>query len=75
MFLCFGCNIRSFLGFFFFFCRKLFEDFDPLAIAQFTEKRLMSLRVNGCLILSEQKLRAVVDNAKSVLKVGTVCVL
>ncbi|CAH2067346.1 unnamed protein product [Thlaspi arvense] len=49
--------------------RKLFEDFDPLAIAQFTEKRLMSLRVNGCLILSEQKLRAIVDNAKSVLKV------
>ncbi|KFK41948.1 hypothetical protein AALP_AA2G192700 [Arabis alpina] len=49
--------------------RKLFEDFDPSAIAQFTEKRLMSLRVNGCLILSEQKLRAIVENAKSVLKV------
>lgn len=55
---------------FFLFCRKLFEDFDPSAIAQFTEKRLMSLRVNGCLILSEQKLRAIVENAKSVLKVG-----
>ncbi|EOA36004.1 hypothetical protein CARUB_v100220021mg, partial [Capsella rubella] len=49
--------------------RKLFEEFDPLAISQFTEKRLMSLRVNGCLILSEQKLRAIVENAKSVLKV------
>lgn len=56
-----------------FFCRKLFEEFDPSAIAQFTEKRLMSLRVNGCLILSEQKLRAIVENAKSVLKVGIVC--
>jgi len=33
----------------------------------------MSLRVNGCLVLSEQKLRAIVENAKSVLKVGTVC--
>lgn len=52
------------------FCRKLFEEFDPSAIAQFTEKRMMSLRVNGCLILSEQKLRAIVENAKSVLKVG-----
>ncbi|KAG7590182.1 Methyladenine glycosylase [Arabidopsis suecica] len=49
--------------------RKLFEEFDPSAIAQFTEKRLMSLRVNGCLILSEQKLRAIVENAKSVLKI------
>ncbi|CAH8355844.1 unnamed protein product [Eruca vesicaria subsp. sativa] len=49
--------------------RKLFEDFDPLAISEFTEKRLMSLKVNGCLVLSEQKLRAIVDNAKSVLKV------
>ncbi|RID56103.1 hypothetical protein BRARA_G03326 [Brassica rapa] len=49
--------------------RKLFEDFDPLAISEFTEKRLMSLKVNGCLVLSEQKLRAIADNAKSVLKV------
>lgn len=49
--------------------RKLFEDFDPLAISEFTEKKLMSLKVNGCLVLSEQKLRAIVDNAKSVLKV------
>ncbi|KAG2254306.1 hypothetical protein Bca4012_057902 [Brassica carinata] len=49
--------------------RKLFEDFDPLTISEFTEKRLMSLKVNGCLVLSEQKLRAIVDNAKSVLKV------
>ncbi|KAL1216682.1 hypothetical protein V5N11_025185 [Cardamine amara subsp. amara] len=49
--------------------RKLFEEFDPSAIAQFTEKRLMSLRVNGCLILSEQKLRAIVENAKLVLKI------
>ncbi|KAG7651757.1 putative DNA-3-methyladenine glycosylase I [Arabidopsis thaliana] len=49
--------------------RKLFEEFDPSAIAEFTEKRLMSLRVNGCLVLSEQKLRAIVENAKSVLKV------
>ncbi|CAA7042680.1 unnamed protein product [Microthlaspi erraticum] len=49
--------------------RKLFEDFDPSAIAQFTEKKLLSLKVNGCLVLSEQKLRAIVDSAKSVLKV------
>ncbi|KAK4599671.1 hypothetical protein RGQ29_009633 [Quercus rubra] len=49
--------------------RKLFENFDPSTIAQFTEKKLMSLKVNGSLLLSEPKLRAVVENAKQMLKV------
>jgi DNA-3-methyladenine glycosylase I len=51
------------------FGRKLFDSFDPSAIAQFTEKKLMSLKVNGSPLLSEPKLRAVVENAKQVLKV------
>ncbi|KAF4348237.1 hypothetical protein F8388_015056 [Cannabis sativa] len=49
--------------------RKLFEDFDPSSVAQFSEKKLLSLKVNGYLVLSEPKLRAVVENAKQVLKV------
>ncbi|KAJ0087235.1 hypothetical protein Patl1_09103 [Pistacia atlantica] len=49
--------------------RKLFENFDISSIAQFTEKKLLSLKVNGSLVLSEPKLRAVVENAKLVLKV------
>ncbi|KAJ8762142.1 hypothetical protein K2173_007293 [Erythroxylum novogranatense] len=49
--------------------RKLFDGFDPLFIAQFTEKKLLSLKVNGNLLLSEQKLRAIVENAKQVLKI------
>ncbi|CAL1410996.1 unnamed protein product [Linum trigynum] len=49
--------------------RKLFDDFDPSSIAPFTEKKLMSLRINGHLLLSEQKLRAIVGNAESMLKV------
>ncbi|CAI0558795.1 unnamed protein product [Linum tenue] len=49
--------------------RKLFDDFDPSSIAQFTEKKLLSLRINGHLLLSEQKLRAIVGNAESILKV------
>lgn len=49
--------------------RKLFDSFDPSSIAQFTEKKLMSLKVNGSPLLSDQKLRAVVENAKQVLKV------
>ncbi|KAG6626751.1 DNA-3-methyladenine glycosylase [Carya illinoinensis] len=49
--------------------RKLFENFNPSSIAQFTEKQLMSLKVDGSLLLSEPKLRAVVENAKQMLKV------
>ncbi|XP_038715948.1 probable GMP synthase [glutamine-hydrolyzing] isoform X2 [Tripterygium wilfordii] len=49
--------------------RKLFDDFNASSIAEFTEKKLLSLKVNGSLLLSEPKLRAVVENAKQMLKV------
>ena len=52
-----------------FFCRKLFDNFDPSSIAQYTEKKMLSLKVDGSLLLSEPKLRAVVENAKQMLKV------
>lgn len=51
------------------FGRKLLDNFDPSSIAQFTEKKLLSLKVNGVLLLSETKLRAIVENAKQVHKV------
>ncbi|XVF36147.1 hypothetical protein REPUB_Repub19eG0033400 [Reevesia pubescens] len=49
--------------------RKLFDNFDPSSIAQFTEKKMLSLKIDGSLLLSEPKLRAVVENAKQMLKV------
>lgn len=49
--------------------RKLFDNFDISSIAQFTEKKLLSLKVNGSLLLSEAKLRAVAENARQMLKV------
>ncbi|XP_004501037.1 uncharacterized protein [Cicer arietinum] len=49
--------------------RKLFENFDPSSIAQFTEKKLLTPKINGNPLLSEQKLRAIVENAKQLLKV------
>lgn len=49
--------------------RKLFDNFDPPSVARFTEKKLLSLKVNGSLLLSEPKLRAIVENAKQILKV------
>ncbi|KAK3030539.1 hypothetical protein RJ639_039569 [Escallonia herrerae] len=48
---------------------KLFENFDPSSIAKFSEKKILSLRANGSTLLSEPKLRAIVDNANHLLKV------
>ncbi|THG16064.1 hypothetical protein TEA_005599 [Camellia sinensis var. sinensis] len=48
--------------------RKLFDNFDPSFVAKFTEKKLLSLRSNGSTLLSEPKLRAIVDNANQTLK-------
>ncbi|PRQ26993.1 putative DNA-3-methyladenine glycosylase I [Rosa chinensis] len=49
--------------------RNLFDNFDPSSIAKFDEKKLLSLKVNGIPILSQQKLRAIVDNAIQVVKI------
>ncbi|KAG2400611.1 uncharacterized protein HKW66_Vig0095350 [Vigna angularis] len=49
--------------------RKLFENFDPSSVAQFTEKKLLTLKINDSSLLSEPKLRAIVENAKQLLKV------
>ncbi|XP_058069114.1 uncharacterized protein LOC131218536 [Magnolia sinica] len=49
--------------------RKLFDNFDPASVAKFSEKKL-SLKASGGALLSEQKLRAVVENARQVLKVA-----
>ncbi|XP_057504216.1 uncharacterized protein LOC130787784 isoform X2 [Actinidia eriantha] len=49
--------------------RTLFDDFDPSSVATFTEKKLLSLRLNGNTLLSEPKLRAVVENANQTLKI------
>ncbi|KAL6982792.1 DNA-3-methyladenine glycosylase I [Sarracenia purpurea var. burkii] len=49
--------------------RKLFDNFEPSSIAKFTEKRLFSMKANGSTLLSEPKLRAVVDNANHILKI------
>ncbi|XP_050365156.1 uncharacterized protein LOC126783687 [Argentina anserina] len=49
--------------------RNLFDNFDPTSVANFDEKKLLSLKVNGIPILSQQKLRAIVDNAIQVVKI------
>lgn len=49
--------------------RRLFDNFDPLSVASIDEKKLLALRTKGNSLLSEQKLRAIVDNARLVLKI------
>ncbi|KAG8377738.1 hypothetical protein BUALT_Bualt08G0064200 [Buddleja alternifolia] len=49
--------------------RKLFDNFDPASVANLNEERLLSMRVHGSMLLSEPKLRAIVENAKQLLKI------
>ncbi|KAF5188462.1 Methyladenine glycosylase [Thalictrum thalictroides] len=49
--------------------RKLFDNFDPISVAKFTEKKILALKASSKSVLSEPKLRAVVENAKQMLKV------
>lgn len=55
------------------FLRKLFDDFDHSSIAKFTEKKIILLRSSSSL-LSEQKIRAAVENARLIKKVSYICV-
>ncbi|KZV52546.1 hypothetical protein F511_23315 [Dorcoceras hygrometricum] len=49
--------------------RRLFNEFDPAAVANLDLERLLSTRVHGNTLLSETKLRAVVENARQLLKI------
>ncbi|KAI3767225.1 hypothetical protein L2E82_17313 [Cichorium intybus] len=49
--------------------RKVFENFNPSSIAKIPEDQLLSARPNGGLLLSEQKLRAIIGNAIALLKI------
>ncbi|KAL3505271.1 hypothetical protein ACH5RR_035112 [Cinchona calisaya] len=49
--------------------RRLLDNFDPSSVASIDEKKLLAMRSNGNSLLSEQKLRAIVENAKLVLKI------
>nr|CAB3501716.1 unnamed protein product [Digitaria exilis] len=49
--------------------REMFDKFNPASISEFTEKKITMLRSNASVLLSEQKIRAVVTNAKQMRKV------
>ncbi|XP_043712347.1 DNA-3-methyladenine glycosylase 1 [Telopea speciosissima] len=49
--------------------RKVFDNFDPTSVANFTEKKILALKATGSTLLSEPKLRAVVENARQMIKI------
>lgn len=49
--------------------RKFFANFDPSCVAHFDEKKMLCVKVNGKPLLSEPKLRAVIENAKQTIKI------
>ncbi|KAK9141558.1 hypothetical protein Syun_010958 [Stephania yunnanensis] len=49
--------------------REVFADFDPVAVSKLNEKKLVAAGGTASSLLSEQKLRAIVDNARQISKI------
>ena len=50
-------------------------EFDPAAVSKINEKKLVAPGSTAHSLLSEQKLRAVLENARQILKVGSACLI
>lgn len=50
--------------------REVFMDFDPLLVSKLSEKKIIAPGSPSSTLLSEQKLRGVIENARQILKVG-----
>jgi hypothetical protein len=55
--------------------REIFMEFDPAAVSKINEKKLVAPGSTAHSLLSEQKLRAVLENARQILKVGSACLI
>jgi DNA-3-methyladenine glycosylase I len=53
--------------------REIFMDFDPVAVSKVNEKKLVAPGSIANSLLSEQKLRAVLENARQIVKVWNGC--
>ncbi|KAH7546176.1 uncharacterized protein LOC107426861 [Ziziphus jujuba] len=49
--------------------REVFADFDPVAVANFNEKKMIAPGSTASSLLSELKLRAIIENARQISKV------
>lgn len=50
-------------------CREVFADFDPVAISKLNERKMTAPGTAASSLLSELKLRAIIENACQVTKV------
>lgn len=50
-------------------CREVFADFDPIMVAKFDEKRITAPGSTASSLVSELKLRAIIENARQMSKV------
>ncbi|KAL5675592.1 hypothetical protein ACJX0J_011723, partial [Zea mays] len=48
--------------------REVFMDFDPVLVSKLSEKKIIAPGSPSCSLLSEQKLRGVIENARQILK-------
>lgn len=53
--------------------REVFLDFDPIAVSNLNEKKFVSPGSCASSLLSEVKLRAIIENAHQMCKVGHFC--
>ncbi|XP_011033406.1 PREDICTED: uncharacterized protein LOC105131909 [Populus euphratica] len=49
--------------------REVFADFDPIAVSKFNEKKIIAPGSTASSLLSELKLRAIIENARQISKV------
>lgn len=47
----------------------MFADFDPVAVSKLNEKKMMAPGTTGSSLLSDLKLRAIIENARQISKV------
>lgn len=57
------------------FCREVFADFDPVAVSKFNEKKLIAAGSTASSLLSELKLRSIIENARQISKVHILLLL
>jgi DNA-3-methyladenine glycosylase I len=51
--------------------REVFMDFDPVLVSKLSEKKIIAPGSPSSSLLSEQKLRGVIENARQILKVSS----
>ncbi|MCI09143.1 DNA-3-methyladenine glycosylase I, partial [Trifolium medium] len=48
--------------------REVFADFDPVAVSKINEKKMMTPGTTASSLLSDQKLRGIIENARQISK-------